>query len=191
MALKVVPAGDERCDIHTQRKPARYICERCMQELGLEAGERAPQRSRSLRARARRVRRGLRRWRSRPDRLILVGGLVAALVVLVVVVVAATGGGGGGEHGDVAPSRTEAGVVSALGLINSPGGTGWTTPDGACWVVSIQFGEDVHPGKIAGGQLVEATNEDATVGAAVAQNDYTVSEAACVERIGAGLRAHF
>src|SRR5262249_62151060 len=38
VALKVVPAGDERCDIHNGRTPASYICKDCVRELGVETG---------------------------------------------------------------------------------------------------------------------------------------------------------
>lgn len=189
MALKVVPAGDERCDIHTQRKPAQYICESCLAKFGVEAaGESAPRRSRSLKSRIRRARRRLRRWRAQPGRVVLIGGGAVALIAVIVLVVSAIAGGGGSDRRPAA--RTEAGVVSALGLLPSPGGTGWITPDGACWLVSIQFGANVQPGRLTGG-LIEATNEDQTVGAAVTQNDFSISTTACAEQVGADLRANY
>jgi hypothetical protein len=114
-------------------------------------------------------------------------------VAVAIVVIALASGGGGNEEQDSRAEGppTDADVVSALELVPGPGGAGWITPDGACWVVSIQFGADVRPGAIAGKGLVEATNDDATVGAAVSQNDFSVSEDECVARIGTALKANF
>lgn len=54
--------------------------------------------------------------------------------------------------------------MNALDLV--PSRPGWVTSDGACAVGSIEFGNDVQPGKVGGLDiLIEATNEDETVGA--------------------------
>src|SRR5215211_2220355 len=187
MALKVVPAGDERCDIHTQRKPARYVCESCLKEFGIQADQPMAPHRRPLRARVRRAVRGLPRRRWSADRKLLIGAASGLLVAGLIAIALATTGGGGDSESPSGPP-TEADVVNALELVPDPSGTGWTTPDGACWVVSIRFGDDVRPGRIAGSELIEATNDELTVGAAVAQGDFSVSETACVERIGAALR---
>jgi hypothetical protein len=190
MALKVVPAEDERCDIHNRRNPPQYICETCVKELGVDPGEPTVGRP-SLRSRLRRARRRLGRRTAVGDRRILIGGGIAAVIVAIGVIALGSGGGGGDEGAADTPGPpTEADVVNALELVPDSSGAGWITPDGACWIVSIQFGADVQPGEIGKG-LVEATNEDATVGAAVSQNDFTVSEQQCVARIGAGLKASF
>jgi hypothetical protein len=190
MALKVVPAEDERCDIHNHRRPARYVCESCLKEFGGDAAEPTVSRP-SLRSRLRRARRKLGRRIAGGDRRILIGGGIAAVAIAVAVIALGSGGGGGddGGAGTTGPP-TQADVVNALELVPDPSGAGWITPDGACWIVSIQFGTDVRPGEIGKG-LVEATNENATVGAAVSQNDFTVSEQQCVARIGTGLKANF
>jgi hypothetical protein len=191
MALKVVPAGDERCDIHNRRNPPQYVCESCLEEFGIDPA--APSAGRpSFRSRLRRARRRLRRRIARGDRRILIGGgiAVAAIAVAILALTSGGGGGGDGQGSDSTGPPTQADVVGALELVPDPGGAGWITTDGACWVVSIQFGADVHPGEIGKG-LVEATNGDATVGAAVSQNDFSVSEAECVARVGAALKAHF
>lgn len=190
MALKVVPAEDDRCDIHNQRNPPQYICETCVKELGVDPDEPTVGRP-SLRSRLRRARRRLGRRIAVGDRRILIGGGIAAVAVAVAVI-ALGGGGGGGDDGSAGTTGppTQADVVNALELVRDPSGAGWITPDGACWIVSIQFGADVQPGEIGKG-LVEATNEDATVGAAVSPNDFTVSEQQCATRIGTGLKANF
>jgi hypothetical protein len=191
MALKVVPADDERCDIHNRRNPPQYVCEACLKEFGIDPA--APTAGRpSFRSRLRRSRRRLRRRIARGDRRILIGGGIAVAAIVVAVIAFSGGGGGGGSdlEADSTGPPTQADVASALDLVPDPGGAGWITPDGGCWVVSIQFGADVHPGEIGKG-LVEATNEDATVGAAVSQNDFSLSEAECVARVGAALKAHF
>jgi hypothetical protein len=188
MALKVVPAHDERCDVHTQRQPVRYVCESCLEEFGIDPTKPTTVR-RSRRSRLRRLRRRLRRAIARGDRRILIGGGIAvAVVAALVIVFASAGGGDDGQSNDGPP--TEADVVSALELVPEPSGAGWITPDGACWIISIQFGADVHSGEIGKG-LVGATNEAATVGAAVSQNDFSISEEECVARIGTALRAKF
>jgi hypothetical protein len=190
MALKVVPAGDERCDIHNHRRnPPKYVCQTCLTEFGLDADASDEPRRRSLGPRLRRIRRRLRRRIARRDRGLLVGGGMAVTVVGVLAIVLATGRGGAEPTGTGGPP-TQADVINALELVPDPNG-GWTTPDGACWIVSLQFGTDVHPGPISGKALAEAANENATVGAAVSQNDFSVSEAQCVARIGAALKAHF
>jgi hypothetical protein len=190
MALKVVPAEDERCDIHNQRNPPQYVCEACLDRFGIDPAQPTPGR-RSLRSRLRRARRRLRRNLVRGDRRMLIGGAIVAVAIVLVLIAFASGGGGDdeGKLGDGAP--TEADVVTALELVPDPGGAGWITSDSACWVVSIHFGADVQPGPIAGEHLVQATNENATVGAAVSQNDFSVSEEECVARIGAALKANF
>jgi hypothetical protein len=192
MALKVVPAGDELCDIHNGRNPPQYVCKSCLKEFGVDPDRAAPARRRSLRSRIRRGRRRLRRAFASVNGRILIGGGIALVSVTALIVALATSGGGGEDTGGkVTHPRTQDGVVSALGLIPSPGNSGWITPDGACWVVSIQFDENVHPGKIAGNQLIEATNENLTVGAAVAQNDFSITTQQCASRIGAALRQNF
>ena len=92
MALKVVPAGDERCDVHNRRQPQKHICKTCVSELGIDPASPPPA---TRRARARRA---LRRWASRIDRKVLIGvgaGVLIAGVLLVVVLVAGDGGGNG------------------------------------------------------------------------------------------------
>src|SRR5215207_62375 len=91
MALKVVPAGDERCDVHNRREPQKYICETCLREFRIESVSPAATR----RARARRA---LRSWRSGIHRKVLIGVGAAVLiagVILVIVLVA-----GGDDHKD-------------------------------------------------------------------------------------------
>jgi hypothetical protein len=183
MALKVVPAGDERCDIHNRRSPQNYICESCLKELGVESAAPVTPRRRPLRVRARR---SVRRWRARTDRRVLYA-LGVGLPVLILVIVLIAGSGGGGSSGP-----TEAEVVKTLGLVADPnGGTGWITPDGACAVDSIDLGPNVQAGPIGTNLLVEVSNSKGTVGAVVRQNDFSQSESACVARIGAALKAHF
>ncbi len=184
MALKVVPAGDERCDIHNRRKSPTHICETCLKEYGIDPARPATARPRPRRVRARRA---FRRWRSRTDRKVLIGGGVGFLIVgvIVVTVLVAGSGGGGGEGGSGAP--LEADVVNALDLVPNLTGGGWVTSDGACAVVSIQFGKDVQ----VGNRAIEATNADGTVGAFVLPNDPAISEADCLARVSCRLRAHF
>src|SRR5512144_2187060 len=92
MALKVVPAGDERCDVHNRREPQKYICETCLEEFGIESAPPAP-------TRRTRVRRAIRRWRSSADRRVLIGGGVGLLIAgVIVVVVLAAGGSAGKGH---------------------------------------------------------------------------------------------
>jgi hypothetical protein len=183
MALKVVPAGDERCDIHTQRTPQRYICQTCLNELGIEPRVRTTRLSR--RTRARRALRRLRSRVARTDRKVLVGvGVLSVGVIIAIVLV--VGGGGGDTTGP-----TEAEVVDRLGLVPGPSGEGWVTSDGACAVTSIEFGTNLQSGAIAGEILFEVTNEDRTVGAVVSQADFSISEAECVDRIGTALQAQF
>jgi len=113
------------------------------------------------------------------------------VAVAMILIATAGGGGGNGDESSVSSRPTEPGVVAALGLVPEPSGVGWITADGACWVVSIQFGGDVRAGQLAGKGLIEATNEAHTVGAAVTQNDFTQSAAQCAARIGAQLKAKF
>ena len=182
MALKVVPAGDERCDIHNRRKSPTHICETCLKEYGVDPARPATTRRRPRRVRARRA---FRRWRSGTDRKVLIGGGVGVLVAgVVVVTVLATGGGGGGGESS---APLEADVVNALDLVPDLTGGGWVTSDGACAVVSIQLGKEVQ----VGNRAIEATNADGTVGAFVLPNNPSISEADCLGRVSAGLRAHF
>ena len=83
MALKVVPAGDERCDVHNRREPQKYICETCLGEFGIDASPAATRRARARRA--------LRSWRSGIDRKVRIGVGVAVILVIVLVV-------GGDDH---------------------------------------------------------------------------------------------
>jgi hypothetical protein len=193
MALKVVPADDERCDIHTRRKPARYICETCLKELGLEAGPATT----ATRGPVRRFRRALRRgpfgqarramrrsrWGARPK--LLIGAGLTLLIAAVVVVTLL----GGGEDENGAPS--EADVVNALDLLPNPAGSGWITSDGACVVASIDLGQQQPPGGEGAELSVEAANEDGTVAAVVVQNDYTISQDECVAQVETALRNEF
>src|SRR5512139_2568626 len=96
MALKVVPAGDERCDVHNRREPQKYICETCLKEFGIESAPPAA-------TRRARVRRAIRR--SRVDRRVLIGGGVVGLLIagVVVVIVLAAGGSAGKGHRLAAP----------------------------------------------------------------------------------------
>jgi hypothetical protein len=196
MALKVVPRGDERCDVHNGRKPATYICESCVEELGVESGRPRTVRRGRIR-RARRVFRGgptpIRRrilpWaRSLPRRAVIAAaiGLLVGTVLLIVVL------GSGGGNGDTAsgpPTPTE--VADTLGLSPDPGGAGWITLDGACNVLSIDIvsGTQARTGSV--NSAFEATNESSTIRAAVLQYDDSVSQAACVDRISTALRDHY
>jgi hypothetical protein len=180
MALKVVPAGDERCDVHNGRESRTYVCEACLKEFGI--GSEVPVTAHRTRRRTR-ARRALRRWRSRINRKVLIG--VAVGVILVAVLVISSIGGGGGSSGSGSSAPTEADVVNALNLVPDLNSGGWITVDGACAVVAIQFGKDVQH------RVFEATNENATVGALVLQNNYSISEADCVNRIATALKAHF
>jgi hypothetical protein len=191
MALKVVPADDERCDIHTGRKPAQHICESCLKELSLEASpatavRRGPIRRvrRALRRPFRQARRAVRRsgWGAHPK--LLIG---AGLTLVIAAVVALTLLGGGDDEGG-APS--EADVVNALDLLPNPAGSGWITSDGACVVVSIDLGQQPS-GEPGAERLVEATNEDGMVAAVVVQNDYTISQDDCVAQVETALRNEF
>jgi hypothetical protein len=184
MALKVVPAGDERCDIHTQRTPQRFICQTCLKELGNEQQVRTSRGSRRTRAR-----RALRLLRSRAagiDRKVLMGAGALSVGVIIAIVLVVGGGGGGDSKGP-----TEAEVVDGLDLVPGPSGEGWVTSDGACAVTSIKFGTSLQSGSIAGDILFEVTNEDRTVGAVVSRADFSISEAECVDRIGGALQAQF
>jgi hypothetical protein len=93
MALKVVPAGDERCDVHNRREPQKYICETCLGEFGIEP----PAATRRARAR-----RALRSWRSGIDRKVLVGVGAALLIAGVILVIVVVAGGGGDQKDGVA-----------------------------------------------------------------------------------------
>lgn len=161
MALKVVPAGDERCDVHNGRRPPKYICKDCMKELGV----------------------GSSRWRGRRKTLIGAGILLVIALIALGVVLLTSGGGSQTETGP----PTEAEVVDALDLSPNPSGQGWITLDGDCAVLSIQIGKP--PGQPVD-PAVEASNEDATVRATV-EESFSQSQVACVDRISAGLREHF
>src|SRR4029450_390986 len=93
MALKVVPAGDERCDVHNRREPQKYICETCLGEFGIEP----PAATRRARAR-----RALRSWRSGIDRKVLIGVGAVLLIAGVILVIVVVAGGGGGQKDGVA-----------------------------------------------------------------------------------------
>lgn len=193
MALKVVAAGDERCDIHNGRKPPKYICKDCIGELGVEAGPTvvaggaSGRRARRI-LRSRPVRRARRRLRrSRPGgRATVLTGAGIVLVAAAIALVAALSGGGGAKT--VSGPPTEAEVVEALGLSPNPSGQGWITLDGACAVLSIQTGrpptgQTVDP-------KIEASNEDGTV-RAIVEESFSQNQAACVDRISSGLRDNF
>lgn len=183
MALKVVPADDERCDIHTGRKPAKYICESCLKELGLDARPAVTVRRGPLR----RSRRALRRLRSRiPRRALIAAGV--GLVVAIAAVAALTLLGGG-EDEDGPPS--EADVVNTLDLLPNPAGSGWITSDGACVVVSINLGQQQPRGRQGADLSIEAANEDGTVAAIVVQNDYSISQDECVAQVETALGSEF
>src|SRR3954454_1930866 len=94
MALKVVPAGDERCDVHNQRTPQRYVCESCLKEVSVR-----PAATPSTRRRARRSARSLRRRAVQLDRRALIGAGVGAAIVAAVAILAISGGGGGSADG--------------------------------------------------------------------------------------------
>jgi hypothetical protein len=191
MALKVVPAGDERCDIHNARSPQRYVCESCLKEFGVEtppsgaAGEERGRRTSGRRGRRIRPRR-LRRLRTRIPRRALIGGGI--VLVLAIVGVGALILLGGGEDQGGPPSESD--VVNALDLLPNPAGSGWITSDGGCAVASIDLGRQGSAGQE--GQLsVEATNEEGTVEAVVVQNDFTISQAQCVAQVETALRDEF
>src|SRR5512132_2797741 len=97
MALRVVPAGDERCDVHNRREPQKYICERCLREFGIESVSPAATR---------------RSWRSGIDRKVLIGVGVAVLIAGVILVIVVVAGGGGGQKNGVA--ATPEGLVACL-----------------------------------------------------------------------------
>ena len=87
MALKVVPAGDERCDVHNRRQLQKHVCETCLREFRIESV--APAATRRARAR-----RALRSWRSGIHRKVLIGvGVAAALIAgVILMIVLAVGG---------------------------------------------------------------------------------------------------
>jgi hypothetical protein len=179
MALKVVPADDERCDIHNARKPAKHICESCLKELGLEA--------RVMRRRpVRQARRALRRsgWGGHPK--VLIGAGAGLLIAAIVVMIILAGRGGGGETETGPP--TEAEVVEALELSPDPSGVGWITLDGECVVVAIQI--DNAPATQTARPPSEAMNEDGTVRAIVLEG-FSFSQTECVDRVSDALRENF
>jgi hypothetical protein len=183
MPLKVVPAGDERCDVHNHRTPQRYVCEACLKEFGIESPESEGTTVHGPSRRTRR-RRALRRWRSRIDRKVLIGAGVGLILLIAVL---ASGILGGDEAG--VPS--EADVVSALDLLPNPAGSGWITSDGTCAIVSIDLNE-LAPLAQEGEELsIEASNEDRTVVAVVIQNDFSITQAECVGRVDTALKAEF
>src|SRR5690349_20583026 len=197
MRLKVIPAGDERCDIHNERTPASYICEDCMRELGLENGRAPAVRGKRIRRLRSSLRRGGRRTRrrlrspGRRDNLLAVAA-IAVIVVAIFLIADLTGGGSGGGGGGL-PSQED--VVNALGLSPNPSGTGWITLDGACAVLSIQVGARPKTTATTSATTTTATgageagNADGTVRAAV-QNAFSQNQTACVDRISAELKAH-
>jgi hypothetical protein len=188
MPLKVVPAGDERCDVHNHRTPQRYVCEACLKEFGIESPESEGTTVHGPSRRTRR-RRALRRWRSRIDRKVLLGAGVG--VVILVIAVVAVGSLGGDDSGDEAGVPSEADVVSALDLLPNPAGSGWITSDGTCAIVSIDLNE-LAPLAQEGEELsIEASNEDRTVVAVVIQNDFSITQAECVGRVDTALKAEF
>lgn len=191
MALKVVPASDERCDIHNGRKPPEYICKDCLKEFGIEPGGTGADRPASIRRARRTLRHPIRqamrvRRRSSPRRIVLIAAGLGLLIATTVVVVtlASPGGGGGSKSG----TFTEADVVEALGLSPDPSGTGWITLDGSCTVLSIQIGMPTAIPTVD--PAIEATNGDGTV-RAVVLNAFSESQTACIDRISAALRDHF
>jgi hypothetical protein len=197
MALKVIPAGDERCDIHNKRKPPTYICKDCLEELGGEEeavtdhGSAVRRERRTLhRGRLRHAWRALGRSESPGRRRILIGaGMLLVIVAIVVgVVLAGSGDGGGGQSG----LPTEEDVVNALDLSPDPSGTGWITLDGSCAILSIEIGKPAQSAAQTqpANTGIEASNEDGTV-RAVVQNAFSQSQTACVDRINAALRDHF
>jgi hypothetical protein len=185
MALKVVPAGDDRCDVHNSRRPQRYICKDCMRELGIESVSGTGRRWSPARV-ARAVQTG---WAQTSGKVRV--GVGVGLLVVVAIAVIALGASGGDKGGP--PTQSE--VVDALDLISDPGGgTGWQTADGTCVVISIVFGNDVRPGPVAGNLAIEVTNEQGTVGAVVRPNYssyFNSTEAQCAERVQSSLRDHF
>ena len=185
MALKVVPAGDDRCDVHNSRRPQRYICKDCMRELGIESAPGTS--SRGVLARAWR---GIgNAWAQSSGKVrVGVGIALLAIAAIALVLLVASGGNKGGP-----PTQSE--VVEALDLVSDPGGgTGWLTADGTCVVVSIVFGNEVRPGPVAGNLAVEVTNEQGTVGAVVRPNYssyFNPTEAQCADHVQTALRDHF
>ncbi|HEX6585163.1 MAG TPA: hypothetical protein VF052_00255 [Solirubrobacterales bacterium] len=189
MPLKVVPAGDERCDVHNQRTPQKYVCESCLKEFGIESPESEAATVHRPSRRTRR-RRAFRRWRSRLDWKVLLGAAVG--VILVIAVVAAVGSLGGGDGGETEGNvPSEADVVEGLDLLPNPSGSGWITSDGACAVVSIDISELAQPAQEGEELPLEATNEAGTVGAVVIQNDFSSTQAECVGRVDTALKAEF
>ena len=188
MALRMVPAGDERCDIHNGRRPPQFICQDCAKEMGVQTP--------GVRTRARGIRRRIRhRWSHMDGRVRF--GLVAAVVVAIGIVVAVSVLGGGGT--DKIKDPTQEDVVNALNLSPDPNGAGWITLDGACGVLTIDVG--ARPLATAsqgattvttptGAPSVIATNETGTVRAVVV-TAFSNDEAACVQRVESELRAHF
>ena len=103
MALKVVPAGDERCDVHNRREPQKHICETCLGEFGIDASPAATRRARARRA--------LRSWRSGIDRKVRIGVGVAVLIAAVILVIVLVVGGDDHKGGVAA---TPADLVACL-----------------------------------------------------------------------------
>jgi hypothetical protein len=187
MPLKVVPAGDERCDVHNHRTPQRYVCETCLKEFGIESPESEAVTVHRPSRRVRR-RRALRRWRSRIDRKVLIG---AAVGLILLIAVLASGILGGDDGGDEAGVPSEADVVNSLDLLPNPAGSGWITSDGLCAVVSIDRSELGQPAQEGEELSIEATNEAGTVSAVVIQNDFSITQAECVSRVDTALKAEF
>jgi hypothetical protein len=121
---------------------------------------------------------------------------LCVFLVISLSVPAACGGSGGesGDGGGQEPSDiSEQDVVTALGLVRHlrAGGPplGYDTPDGRCWVEAITIGSTTVDIYKPFGNL--ASNKDGTVGAQVAPNDPSISEADCVEQLSAALNDNF
>lgn len=124
MALKVVPAGDERCDVHNRREPQKYICETCLGEFGIDASPAATRRARARRA--------LRSWRSGIDRKVRIGVGVAVLIAAVILVIVLVVGGDDHKGGvaaapaDLVACLKERGIQDAVLSQPAPDAAGGT-----------------------------------------------------------------
>ena len=196
MALKVVPRGDERCDIHNGRKPATYICKGCVEELGVESGRPGTVRRGRIRravapsvAAATPVRQRILRWAGSLSRRAVIAAAIGLLIATVLLIVVLGSGGGSGKTTSGPPTAEE--VAGTLGLSPDPGGTGWITLDGACNVLSIDIVSGTKAATGTVNSALEATNESSTIRAVVLQYDDSVSQVGCVDRISTGLRDHY